>query len=232
MYHIILLERDALRVENAHLRICPFLPLPCDNYSIFKAIDSKTPQIEQSIQRFDLITHKQYYLANANYFFNFTRGQLGCLLSHYSLWHNLFYQSTLPHYVILEDDCILDKSFQENVQNILSELPPDYDFCYLYVYDDHYKNTKEVEIPNKQYINRAYFTWTTLSYVVSRQGAQKLMNHFKDVDLPLDEKIAVLIKNGYLNAYSAKTICVKNNGCKNIDDPTGLRSNIWSSALF
>lgn len=229
MYHIILLERDALRVENAHLRICPFLPP--NNYFIFKAIDSKTPQIENSIQQFLLTTHKQYYLSN--YIFNFTRGQLGCFLSHYTLWHNLLHQSTLPYYIILEDDCVLDKSFQEHTQNVISELPPDYDFCYLYVYDDHYKNTTDVEIHNKQYINKAYFTWCALSYIISRQGAKKLLEYCKDIDLPLDEKIAHLIKNGTLNAYSAKTICVKNNGCKNLGDSTSsLPSNIWTSSIF
>jgi len=229
MFHLILLERDALRVENTNLNMIPYLPR--NNYTIFKAIDAKTSKIEQTIDKFHITTQKQYYLKN--YMFNFSRGQLGCFLSHFTLWHQLL---SLPisqnHYVILEDDCILDNSFQLHVNNILSELPDDFDFCYLYVYDDHYKNSDDVTILNKQYINKAYHTWCTLGYIVSKQGAQKLIEHFKHLDLPLDEKIINLIQNNSLNAYSAKQIFIKNKGCKNDRDTSGLSSNIWTSGAF
>jgi len=228
MFHIILLERDALRVENVHRHILPHLPPP-NHYTIFKAIDGKTQQIEQSIERFHITPQKQYYLKN--YLFNFTRGQLGCLLSHLSLWHNLL-SSNPPHLITLEDDCILGPTFSTHVNNILAELPSDYDFCYLYVFDDHYKNTDDVTIPGKQFINKAYYTWCTLSYIVSRAGAQKLIDNFKNIDLPLDEKIIILINNGTLNAFSAKHRFITNNGCKNSTDTSGLPSNIWSSPQF
>jgi len=122
---------------------------------------SSFDEIEDCVKRFGLTTNKKYTLPDCKYYFKFTRGQLGCALSHISIWHSIV--SDDKAHVIMEDDCKIEprlgtdessSSFQSDVSNVLSELPPDFDMCYLYVYHDHYKNTPDVTIEGKEYINR------------------------------------------------------------------------------
>jgi len=74
--------------------------------------------------------------------------------------------------VVLEDDVLIAETFRAEVAGILDELPKTWDHCYLFW---HAQCWREGEIPGKRHIQRAFETWGTVAYMVSRKGAHKLL---------------------------------------------------------
>jgi GR25 family glycosyltransferase involved in LPS biosynthesis len=106
---VILLESDKQRVTHVHdclIKECPML-------NIFSAIEGKNLQKEQFE---DLISEGYVY---QNYWYNrqndipFKWGQIGCALSHITLWENMLKDGD-DRIIILEDDVQL-KSWMEDL---------------------------------------------------------------------------------------------------------------------
>jgi glycosyl transferase family 25 len=61
------------------------------------------------------------------------KGEIGCFLSHRSLWYSL---QNLPSidtsgYLILEDDAIFEENFTSKLSEALRYVPPDWDFVFV-----------------------------------------------------------------------------------------------------
>jgi GR25 family glycosyltransferase involved in LPS biosynthesis len=146
-----------------------------------------------------------------------TQGGLGVLLSYKKLFEKI---SNLDSPVItFEDDTRIKDNFDYYLEKILTELPNDFDLCYL--------GYGEVKIETEKYsehLSKPKGIVTCLpSLIISPSGAKNLLEILKNVDNQIDTTIYT--KGKHLNTFvsNEKIVEVKNefktdiqgnNGCK------------------
>ena len=131
-------------------------------------------------------------------------GELGIWASNYTAWEN-FIKSEYDYVILMEDDITLENNFNEDLVRYMDELPEDWDVFTAYIppfgNKRYTKNNKSLFI-GKQNICRVYQSWSCLCYVVSKQGAQKLLEQVKStVKSPIDH---YLFYNNAINVYTIK----------------------------
>lgn len=220
---VILLERDKKRVEHFEKHIKIKIP----EIEIFKAVDSKTSKIEELFSQYNISLSK-------NYKNEAIRGQLGCSLSHISIWKEMI-EKNIENMLILEDDVFIPNNFQEKMKNILDELPKNYDFLYLFVHPYNYKNideNSEYYLKNKKLIVKAYKTFGTVGYLISKNGAQKLLNKFQILETTIDEQLKNLIED--IKSFSVKKEFLSTVGqlLQTSEISNKLSSNIWNTEIY
>lgn len=150
-------------------------------------------------------------------------GELGIWASNYSAWSK-FAKSGHEMLMLMEDDIILEKDFNNKLVGYISELPDDWDFFTVYI--PSYGNTrakthKKVLNVGKENITKVYQSWSCLCYIVSKNGAKKLLEQVKNpVNGPIDHW---LFYNENLNGYALKY------GTENICDIYDMDSTVQSS---
>ena len=98
-------------------------------------------------------------------------GQRGCAQSHFYLWKHII-ELNLSYALILEDDACFDKQFYSRLFNYESTIQdPEWDAIFL--------NSSESIVPPFQWspIKEHYLTG---GYILSKNGAIKLVNMFSD----------------------------------------------------
>ena len=167
---------------------------------IMDAIDGKT--ISKNFLNFLL----QNNAINKQIIKKFTKGTIGCYLSHMKTWTNIR-KHNFNHTIILEDDFKLANNFQEKINLVIEELPEDYDICYFFYHPyskKYYKNFNKFEIYGKKYIRRQVPTWGLVGYMVSLEGAKKLIDKCHTMTGHIDNQISRLILLGQFNAFHSK----------------------------
>ena len=238
-FYIITLQSERDRLEWVRTHIIPSI----DNPNIYNAIDGRImsdPEIKWWVDH--------NYLPE-NYRFNtvegvpYRKGQIGCALSHIRVWELL--QTTHIPTCILEDDCqIIDShNFREQLDQIISQLPSDWDHCNIY---HHPKFT--TQITGQQQYNQSIVNshnlkimgsvpmWGTVGYLISSRGIKKLLRYTKPIFNTVDEMIKHLVTKGLIKSYTSVTSLVSTIG--NIDSdqkqqhPHQLSSTIWGSGTI
>ena len=138
-------------------------------------------------------------------------GELGIWASNYLAWKK-FAKSNHEMLMLMEDDITLDKNFNEKLSGYISELPDDWDFFTVYIPsygNSRAKTQKKLLDVGKQNITKVYQSWSCLCYVVSKNGAKKLLNQVKDpVNGPIDHWLFYNNNlNGYAIKYGIQNIC-------------------------
>jgi GR25 family glycosyltransferase involved in LPS biosynthesis len=116
-------------------------------------------------------------------------GELGIWASNYTAWKN-FLDSDYEYIILMEDDIVLNKDFNNKLSSYIKELPDDWDAFTAFVPNTgnirYNKNNKNLFIDSKN-ICRVYQSWSCLCYVVSRKGAKKFIEEVsKPVSSPID----------------------------------------------
>lgn len=149
-------------------------------------------------------------------------GELGIWASNYSAWKK-FAKTGREMLMLMEDDIVLDKNFNEKLSQYILELPDDWDFFTVYIpsYGNvRAKTHKKVLSIGKPNITKVYQSWSCLCYIVSKNGVNKLLDQVKEpVNGPIDHW---LFYNDDLNGYSIKY------GLENICDIYDMDSTIQS----
>ena len=189
--------------------------------------------------------------------FMWKKAIMGCALSHLSIWNKLALEnpnSDINNYLILEDDVKFVKGWQNVWKEALPHLPENYDVVYLGGIlppnREGFESTKE---PINKYFSRVkennffgqnppnrYFHWCAYAYVLSKQGAQKLLNTINAHDgyyTSADHMICNPID--YMNIYFLDPLVA---GCYQDDDPVyrnsefnnfnrvdGFDSDLWNN---
>ena len=129
-------------------------------------------------------------------------GEIGCAFSHIVLWYYLLISFNKKYLVILEDDAtIVTKHFIQKISKMVQALPSNWNQVLL-GYNSSANTPNEVpellydhshgiyEIPLNVQKTGAY------GYMVSRQGAEALLNYYLPLKKPIDNTIGV--PNRYL----------------------------------
>ncbi|KAJ0032358.1 hypothetical protein NQD34_002439 [Periophthalmus magnuspinnatus] len=123
-----------------------------------------------------------------------TRGEIGCFLSHHSIWKQVL-ERGLQKVLVLEDDVRFEPRFKRRLQAIMEDTDKtqlDWDLIYVG------RKRMQVQHPEKSVegINNlvvADYSYWTLGYALSQQGARKLLaaQPFTRM-LPVDEFLPVM----------------------------------------
>ncbi|KAL4659186.1 procollagen galactosyltransferase 1-like [Arapaima gigas] len=132
-----------------------------------------------------------------------TKGELGCFLSHYNIWTEIVDRG-LKRSLVIEDDLRFEVFFKRRLQNLMSELDSeglDWDLIYIgrkRMQVDH----PEKAVPNIHNLVEADYSYWTLGYMVSLQGAQKLLKAEPlGKMLPVDEFLPIMFNKHPVSDY-------------------------------
>jgi GR25 family glycosyltransferase involved in LPS biosynthesis len=171
----------------------------------FKQIDTPTIIIKDKEQVKDFYSKEKINIDPYGHKGNgWKLGELGIWASNYSAWKN-FGKSEHEMLMLMEDDIVLSKVFNEKLCKYLEELPDDWDFFTVYIPsfgNIRYKVNKLGLDIGKENVCKVYQSWSCLCYVVSKSGAKKLLKEVqKPVTSPIDHW---LFYNENLNGYAIK----------------------------
>ena len=136
------------------------------------------------------------------------RGEIGCALSHASMWQKLV-DIGQEAVLILEDDVLIGEMFPP-ILFMCNNLPADWDFINFKTdvvqvpfgepFYDIYRFCRFVSPPNR-----------TCAYLLSRSGAQKLLRQVFPIRLPVDDYMGRRCLSG-VNVYGVDPQVVALNG--------------------
>ena len=129
-------------------------------------------------------------------------GEFGNFASHYLAWKYLA-DSNLENLLIFEDDVLTELNFIEKYNLAMDNVPDDYDILSIFVHTNQYDRFDKIhEI--SYYIAKGYQDWSTLCYVISKQGAKKLTEYVKQYGMtrPTDWFIFRGGNEGLFNVYT------------------------------
>jgi GR25 family glycosyltransferase involved in LPS biosynthesis/tetratricopeptide (TPR) repeat protein len=139
------------------------------NYEFFDAIDGKNTEPSMFIK-------KLFEKNNINY----RKGEIGCALSHYKLWHKLINDDEHNYYVVLEDDVSIVNNFNSVLQksiDIVSKNTIEYALiggCHI-----HDKYT-DIDIDNIKFNKIREAGWNcTYGYIISKSACYKLVKNIQ-----------------------------------------------------
>ncbi|CAG6013150.1 unnamed protein product [Menidia menidia] len=128
-----------------------------------------------------------------------TRGEIGCFLSHHSIWKKVIEQG-LQKVLLLEDDVRFEPRFKRRLQAIMDDIERvqlDWDLIYVGRKRMQVQQPEQsVEGVNNLGVNNlveADYSYWTLAYALSQRGAKKLLDAqpFSKM-LPVDEFLPIM----------------------------------------
>jgi len=237
---VINLKRRSDRLERLYKNSPEFL----NKIIIVEAYEGKRLQLSPAIARL-FRPHD----------FMWKKAIMGCALSHLNMWNKLALErEEINNYLILEDDVKLHSGWQEVWKEALPHVPENYDVIYLGgILPPNRGGFESIKEPINKYFSRVkennffgqtnpnrYFHWCAYSYILSKQGAQKLLNTINAHDgyyTSADHMICNPID--YMNIYFLDPLLA---GCYQDDDPVyrnsefnnfnrvdGFDSDLWNN---
>ncbi|XP_012689568.2 probable inactive glycosyltransferase 25 family member 3 [Clupea harengus] len=151
-----------------------------------------------------------------------TKGEVGCFLSHYYIWKEMV-DMQLDKALILEDDVRFQGNFKRRLLRLMDEVEKvELDWDIIYLGRKQVKPEDEEVVENVRNLVVAGYSYWTLSYAISLQGAQKLINAEPlSKMLPVDEFLPIMydkhpneghkshFPNRNLQAYSTRPLLVQ-----------------------
>lgn len=122
-----------------------------------------------------------------------TKGEVGCFLSHFYIWEQIV-ERQLDSALVFEDDVRFQGFFKRRLARLMEDIASmelDWDLIYL----GRKQVTSEPETPVEEvrHLVIADYSYWTLAYAISQQGAQKLLNAEPlSRMLPVDEFLPIM----------------------------------------
>ena len=180
--HVINLERRGDRLERFRANHPSF----AGRVDVWKAVEGRVLKLTPAIAR----------LFKPHDFF-WKKAVMGCALSHLGLWWKLAHEAPgVDNYLILEDDVKFSPGWEKAWKMAVDEgnVPEDYDIIYLggilppnrvgFVKErinDQFCRVAMNKVFGQKEPNR-YFHFCAYSYILSRQGAEKILGLLKAMD--------------------------------------------------
>lgn len=176
-------------------------------FHLFKAVDGRNPKVD-----FDWSLYKDWKINNhSNSYYNrdILPGEIGCALSHVSIWKDAK-KKNYDSILILEDDFKVDREFPAEKIDL-----DDWGLLYL----GRQKLGGDSDIQNSIYTSPGY-SWLSHAYMLSKLGIERIIEqNFEKYILPVDDFLASTYSNNTerkdlsfiwqdMNAYSLKECIV------------------------
>ncbi|XDV49230.1 hypothetical protein PO909_018515 [Leuciscus waleckii] len=132
-----------------------------------------------------------------------TRGEIGCFLSHHFTWKQVV-ERGLQHVLVLEDDVRFEPRFKRRLQTIMEDVEKaQLNWDLIYVGRKRMQVAQpEVSVESVNNLVKADYSYWTLGYALSQQGAKKLLAAQPlGKMLPVDEFLPVMFNKHPNEAY-------------------------------
>lgn len=212
----LLLESAPERVSHVRDVVGPRLE-PAECY-VVGAIDGKTSSGEHAKQFRDSPDPARLTV--------YQRCALATKASHLRVMES-FLSTGLKHGLVLEDDAVPGAGFWERVNEVTASLPTDFDLAYLYI-DDYFRRLNPVS--PSDVVVPAYETYSLACYLVSREGARKMIELMRDEPAveAVDVVLVRLVRQHKIKAFCAARTFVTNAGQPCQGSKEGMPSHIWN----
>ncbi|XP_035995694.1 procollagen galactosyltransferase 2 [Fundulus heteroclitus] len=171
-----------------------------------------------------------------------TKGEVGCFLTHYYIWKEVV-DMQMDKALVFEDDVRFQANFKRRVLRLMEEVEQvELDWDIIYLGRKQVNPGKEEAVENVRNLVVADYSYWTLSYAISQQGAQKLLNAEPlSKMLPVDEFLPIMydkhpnedykshFPNRNVQAYSTRPLLVQ--PCHYAGDPEWV-SDTETSTLW
>lgn len=141
-------------------------------------------------------------------------GMIGCAMSHMELWKKLVNDNGTDYYIIFEDDAIIDYSFVGTI-NEIDAIKHQLNFDILSLYCGPGPNcvhTKHLyTLENGVSIGKPLFPLSLTSYIISKNGAKKLLSIIGKIKYHIDMEIALNNLGGHITYLSLDKNLVQHN---------------------
>lgn len=134
-----------------------------------------------------------------------TKGELGCFLSHYNIWKEVADRG-LQKSLVFEDDLRFEIFFKRRLMNLMRDVEREgLDWDLIYVGRKRMQvEHPEKAVPHVRNLVEADYSYWTLAYVISLQGAQKLLAAKPLAKmLPVDEFLPVMFDKHPMSEYKS-----------------------------
>jgi GR25 family glycosyltransferase involved in LPS biosynthesis len=197
--YVITLPDYAYRLENLHslnqeLSIIGLEP------TLYEGVNGKDIDIHDAASAFTSIKHITWQ--NTTLFYDtrvrlngqpMTRGNFGAAWSQLNLMRQLLAEPSINYYLIMEDDVELVKPIEE-LYTILHHLPADADLCHL-AKSDWYPFILTNQVNPYFYECKKQYTNRNTAYLVSKKGAQKILDYTKNsINVPIDDLFNMIFR--------------------------------------
>jgi GR25 family glycosyltransferase involved in LPS biosynthesis len=160
-----------------------------------------------------------------------TIGEIGCALSHYNIWKYIV-DNKLEKTLILEDDVIFYDEFNDIYNKVLN-FDLQYDIFYLSRNPlNQYFESIGTEKNINDYIVEAKSSYNLSSYIITYNGAKKLINtNYLNYLLPIDDFLSIMYDKNYpFKNYSKYFINFEKLICYSLkNDITNQNTNYYGS---
>ncbi|XP_052593146.1 procollagen galactosyltransferase 2 isoform X3 [Peromyscus californicus insignis] len=123
-----------------------------------------------------------------------TRGEIGCFLSHFSVWKEVI-DRALEKTLVIEDDVRFEHQFKKKLMKLMDDIDKaQLDWELIYIGRKRMQvQEPEKAVPNVVNLVEADYSYWTLGYAISLEGAQKLVgaDPFGKM-LPVDEFLPIM----------------------------------------
>ncbi|XP_060038311.1 procollagen galactosyltransferase 1 [Erinaceus europaeus] len=134
-----------------------------------------------------------------------TKGELGCFLSHHRVWEEVVAHG-LQKVLVFEDDLRFEIFFKRRLMNLMREVEREgLDWDLIYVGRKRMQvDRPEKAVPRVRNLVEADYSYWTLAYVISLQGARKLLAAQPlSKMLPVDEFLPVMFDKHPVSEYKS-----------------------------
>lgn len=143
-------------------------------------------------------------------------GEIGCLLSHVSIYHKII-ENNIKYALVLEDDVHFDEKLLDAL-SIVHQYPSDWELV-LYGHYSFHLNQKEIRSPisywkkfrldhNLNLHRLSKYGYGTHAYLINQQGAQRLLKQLCSFYMPIDHYTN---NTQYINVYACHPTLAKVN---------------------
>jgi len=139
---------------------------------------------------------------------------VGCGISHIKTWEKIV-ENNIEFSLILEDDFNFSNNFLNDFNEMIRNVPNNFDLLFL---NSNYLTISNI---NNYFYEEPLLIYEKIGYVISLNGAKKMLNNINKISYHLDFQICInhLLNNKKLNIISSKKCLIyKNNYLNNYNN--------------
>lgn len=132
-------------------------------------------------------------------------GEIGCFLSHYRVWRDVL-RHGLQRVIVFEDDLRFSYDGLERIREVLEDLDASkMDWDLIYLGRKKQGDQDEVWVSNHRHLSTVGYSYWTLGYILSAEGARRLL-YAKPLRnlLPVDEYFPIMFDKHPNKEWSAR----------------------------
>lgn len=169
---------------------------------IVSAMDGDAVRCQNDVEALGARILPGYDAGHVNHNMPFTTGEVGCFLSHYTIWHHMV-ENEIPSALILEDDFDLQPDFKQRLGSYLAEAG-DLPWNLMYVGRSPMEN--DVAKISEHVVEPGYTLWT-VGYILRLDGARALLQTESVRNMaPLDDFFSIAMSRGLDGYYNDRAI--------------------------